>query len=92
MSLRANKLYRTPFRYDGISYIWDADNNMVADFRDENPGFIRVRGWGRISYMKDAEALHDEVIVLITDITKHHPSDPAKCVEALNREWNNVGP
>ncbi len=80
-------LYRLPFRYDGISYIWDADNNVVADFRGVGKT-IRTRGWGRISYMPNADALMDEVHAAISRITEPHPTDPEACVDALNREWN----
>jgi hypothetical protein len=54
-----------PFRYDGISYVWDAANNMAADFKGDN-GAIRARGWGRIQYLREprcgaaAEALMDK--------------------------------
>lgn len=60
---RAIALYTPPFRFD-FGYIWDAKGQMVADNRvpDEPEGAaLRVRGWGRISYMEDPEALQDEV-------------------------------
>jgi predicted transposase YbfD/YdcC len=55
----ALELYEAPFRFDR-GYIWDAKNNMVAD-DDAQDVALRVRGWGHISYMKNAEALQDEI-------------------------------
>lgn len=52
-------LYAPPFRFDR-GYIWDAKNNMVAD-DDAQDVALRVRGWGRISYMPNPEALQDAV-------------------------------
>lgn len=59
---KALALYKPPFRFIH-GYIYDADSNMVAD----DGGILRVRGWGRISYMDDAAALQDEVGSLIAD-------------------------
>lgn len=57
---RALDLYKGPFRFDGISYIWDANGEMVADGKiDEDIG-PRVRGWGRMKYLKDTDALFVE--------------------------------
>lgn len=37
-------LYKPPFRYE-CGYIWDANNEMVAD--DDRDAFVaRIRGWG----------------------------------------------
>ena len=63
LCVEAMKLYSPPFRYDR-GYIWDAQNNMVAD-DDAQDVALRIRGWGRISYMPDAEALQDKVGELI---------------------------
>ncbi len=52
-------LYEAPFRYDH-GYIWDAKNKMVAD-DDGQDVALRVRGWGHIGYLPDAEALQDAV-------------------------------
>jgi len=63
---RALRLYRPPFKYEG-GYIWDAKGEMVADGNAEgltladDPATVRVRGWGRIGYEKDSEALYDAV-------------------------------
>ena len=58
---RAFDLFKPPFRYDARGgYIWDADNNMVADNHDMPEGAsLRIRGWGRIVYLEDPEALQD---------------------------------
>lgn len=57
---RALALYKPPFhRVHG--YIFDADHRMVADdaaAKNEDAA-LRVRGWGRIQYLEDAEALQD---------------------------------
>lgn len=58
---RAISLYKPPFKFD-FGYIWDADGQMVADQKlDEEGQILRVRGWGRISYLENPEALQDEV-------------------------------
>ena len=66
-------LYRPPFKFRG-GYIHDAGGHMVADqdgFGEGSKVFdsiaARVRGWGRIGYMPDAEALQDEVGAVIAD-------------------------
>jgi hypothetical protein len=59
----ARKLYRPPFRYE-CGYIFDADHHMVAD---QTAHSLRVRGWGRISYMKDPREIQDAVGVLIAE-------------------------
>lgn len=65
-------LYTPPFRYEH-GYIFDANGHMVADDCGEQPGVAtRVRGWGRIGYMKDAESLQDEVGALIAEILTAH--------------------
>ena len=58
---RAISLYKPPFKFD-FGYIWDADGQMVADQKlNEDGKILRVRGWGRISYLENPEALQDEV-------------------------------
>lgn len=58
---RAIALYKPPFKFD-FGYIWDADGQMVADQKlNEDGQILRVRGWGRISYLENPEALQDEV-------------------------------
>lgn len=56
-------LYEAPFRYSR-GYIWDAKNHMVADDEGQDIA-LRVRGWGRISYMPEPETLQDTVGELI---------------------------
>lgn len=81
MRKRALALYRGPFKFDphGGGYIWDegakGGREMVADraggvsaHDKEGVGAAaRVRGWGRIGYMKDAAALHDAAGELIAE-------------------------
>lgn len=58
---RAIALYKPPFKFD-FGYIWDADGQIVADQKlNEDGQILRVRGWGRISYLENPEALQDEV-------------------------------
>ena len=60
---RALSLYRGPFRYEA-GYIWDSKSEMVADMRDDNHNNVaalRVRGWGRISYLPEPEKLQDTI-------------------------------
>lgn len=66
-------LYRPPFKFR-MGYIHDAGGHMVADqdgFGEGSKVFdsiaARVRGWGRIGYLPDAEALQDEVGAVIAD-------------------------
>lgn len=65
IEVRAANLYKAPFRFDDMGgYIWDANNNMVADNRmDEKGGdiVVRLRGWGRIGYLYKPEELQDAV-------------------------------
>src|SRR5574343_173075 len=70
----AAELYFPPFRFEH-GYIWDSKNNMVAD-ENANDIVARIRGWGRISYLDNAEDLQDEVGHLIAELlTKHWPAN-----------------
>jgi hypothetical protein len=63
----AMKIYTPPFKhYRG--YIHDAEGHMVSD-DDEVKRTVahRVRGWGRISYLPNAEAIQDEIGVMMAD-------------------------
>lgn len=69
----AMALYKPPFKFR-MGYIHDAGGHMVADqdgFGEGSKVFdsiaARVRGWGRIGYLPDAEALQDEVGAVIAD-------------------------
>lgn len=75
-------LYIPPFRYVG-GYIYDSNNNMVADSgTDLAHGTIisRIRGWGRIAYLDNnmarAEQLQDEAGKIVA--------------EALNMYWKTL--
>jgi hypothetical protein len=61
----ALELYTPPFRYYR-GYIFDANNNMIADNPCED-AVVRIRGWGRISYMPEPEKLQDAVGELIAE-------------------------
>jgi hypothetical protein len=75
-------LYHPPFRYVH-GYIYDAKDNMVADgVLKDTDAALRVRGWGRISYMQYPEQLQDTVGVLIaqamTEFWKKHLPEAVK--------------
>ncbi len=69
-------LYKPPFKYLR-GYIWDANGEVVADSDQliEDGAAMRIRGWGRIQYLKEfnPEDLQDEV-------GKH-------CALALTQYW-----
>lgn len=60
---RALQLYKAPFHLQH-GYIFDASHRPVADSAGED-ALLRVRGWGRISYLPDPEKLQDTVGELI---------------------------
>lgn len=63
---RALNLYKPPFRYEH-GFIFDSTNQVAADDPDERGAAGRVRGWGRIQKMPDAEKLQDEFGSVIVD-------------------------
>jgi len=79
---RARRHFKPPFRFEQ-GYIWDADGEMVADDHvlNEDPpapdATLRVRGWGRMKYERDSEALYQAVGRAIA--------------EALTRGWETNG-
>ena len=64
LKTRALALYEAPFTFKR-GYVFDSAHHMVSDdgpiaAEDKEPGAVqRVRGWGRIVYMAEAEALQD---------------------------------
>lgn len=68
LKAKALALYKPPFKFDH-GYIFDADNQMVADEveADSMINALRIRGWGRIGYMENPEALQDKVGELIAE-------------------------
>lgn len=67
-----------PVRYDGISYYWGKNGEMVADFDEgvnTGDGF-RIRGWGRIQDEKSQdecakyieEAINDYNAIRLADV------------------------
>ena len=59
----ALSLYKPPFRYEN-GWIWDANNQFVADEggpSHQEPRMARIRGWGRIQYLPNPEQLQDEI-------------------------------
>lgn len=85
-------IYRAPFRADKFSsYIWDADGHMVADMKlhyvEGEKSAFRIRGWGRIQYMKNSQEIMDALEAAFNRVTADHPSDHQRCVDALNRLW-----
>lgn len=73
-------LYEAPFRFKH-GFIYDANDQMVADqggnVDEEVKTHIiaRIRGWGRISSLPNAEALQDEVGKIVAEaLTKYWQS------------------
>jgi len=64
LRLAALKLYKSPFRCVH-GRIYDKDNETVAD--EVSSHILRVRGWGRIGYLKNPELLRDTVGVLVAE-------------------------
>jgi len=58
----AFNLYVPPFKFES-GYIFDSAGNMVAD--EAAASALRVRGWGRISYLENSEELQDAAGKLI---------------------------
>lgn len=84
---RARGLYVPPFKFE-CGYIFDANGKMVADQDDggraqDSP--LRIRGWGRIGQLDDAEALQDEVGHLIAELLTRHWH--TSVVDQLLRNW-----
>jgi hypothetical protein len=74
---RALALYTPPFRYH-MGYIHDSLGHMVSDTRDDEKDedgerdliarrIERVRGWGRMSYLVNAEKLQDMVGTMMAE-------------------------
>lgn len=63
----AMAIYTPPFKYLR-GYIFDSQQNMVSDDHSVDGAVAaRVRGWGRISYMPNADALQDEIGQMMAD-------------------------
>jgi len=59
-------------------YIYDANHATVADSAGNHIDIaevLRIRGWGRISYMAEPEALQDAVGHKIAEILTKHWND-----------------
>lgn len=65
---KALLVYRAPFRYE-CGYIFDAEGKMAADEGGSVESSCRVRGWGRLQYMKDVDPakLQDHIGVMIAE-------------------------
>lgn len=89
--VQAKALYKPPFRYEH-RYVWDADDHMVADFRGHRFKGVRnfrVRGWGRLQYFPDGEALHDRMGQLFEALVPETDPTPDTVINALNAFWTN---
>lgn len=83
MRTAALALYKGPFRYSR-GYIYDAGGEMVLDDGGVEDRIVRVRGWGRISYLPTPELLQDAVGVLIAEaLTKFWQESQAPRVEQV---------
>lgn len=56
--LQALSLYKPPFKFM-CGYIFDGGHNMFADGGDFSDQAARIRGWGRLGYMENAEKIQD---------------------------------
>lgn len=75
---KAISLYKPPFTFR-YGYIHDGSGHVVADNNVENDDqLLRIRGWGRILYMENPEALQDEVGRIVA--------------EALTEYWSRKQP
>lgn len=83
-------LYQGPFTYER-GYIFDAKRNMFADDGDVD-AMARLRGWGRISYLKEPEKLQDTVGELLAALlTKHwSAATPAQDKQASPEELLDI--
>ena len=61
LKFKALELYKPPFIFRA-GYIHDSAGSMVAD-----EAALRIRGWGRIGRMDNAEELQDKVGELIAE-------------------------
>ena len=89
-------LYIPPFRFEH-GYIWDAKGQMVADnLVNGEDAALRVRGWGRISYMENPEALQDEVgnviALAMTEFWERCVSDKAEPIYQVQygNDWRDA--
>lgn len=81
------KLFKPPFKLCFMKqYVYDSDNNTVADFRNDGDSF-RVRGWGRMKYMPNADKAMDELEAFLYGLTTDVRTDKDACVDRLNKAW-----
>ena len=89
MSKRIKGLYKAPFKLCPYNiYVFDAANEMIADFMplEKNPSF-RPRGFGRMKYLLDGDALHDACEKFFLGLLRECSTEPIKCIDILNRAW-----
>jgi len=81
---RAFALYRPPFRA-AREYIMDANGNLAADGAGVD---LRVRGWGRIGYLRNPEMLQDEVEGLLAESGAAESGiSPGQVASRLTKFW-----
>ena len=82
---RALALYRPPFIAGFAGYVFDVNRHVVAD--NDGSG-LRVRGWGRIQYMANPEALQDDVWAIIVESGAAEPGlSPEDVAEKMTKFW-----
>jgi hypothetical protein len=86
-------LYSPPFRHS-FGYIVDINGETVAwswprpSEQQPNSPFM-TRGWSRIKYMENANALFKELDSILLAIVEPVKFDLTKCAAALTAAWEN---
>ena len=73
-----------PFRYDGMHYIFDANNEMAADDRRRDGEGWGARGLGRISYLPDADATMTAWVEWVAEAVGNDDIDGDEAARRMN--------
>lgn len=102
MRKEAMGLYVPPFHFEH-GYVFDSANHMVADDGELTGAMnvksaiaARIRGWGRIQYLKNPEQLQDEVGRMIADAlneyyARHDVSDDLHQARSSGQDRQDQG-
>ena len=86
-------LFEAPFTFDGRTFIWDANSQMVADNdwskpkADQEP---RPRGWGHVQYLEDGASRMTKWGETFYDIIGKE-KDMAVVADLLTEAWKKQG-